>query len=169
MVVFFCYGLCVCSVFDIEKGESRNTFRNRHPSNYKIVTMDYINAHDHALLMTGTSTCVYLFVSVGVFLWVWMWVWNCGCGCVRVCLWVCGCVCASLWINCCSNTCLLFPAFSHCRNVSCVCDIAAAAVVAGDGCIRLWRNYRTPGSESLVTAWRALSELIPMQSGESCV
>ncbi|XP_071961463.1 regulatory-associated protein of mTOR-like isoform X2 [Antedon mediterranea] len=85
-------GVCI---WNWEQGGKMNYFTNQNPRNTKITSMNFMNAHDLPLLLTGSD----------------------------------------------------------------------------DGCVRIWRDYTSPMGDGLelVTAWQALSEMLPSSRGSGLV
>ena len=51
----------VCSVWDWEQGSRLSAFSARNPRHTRITYSEFINAHDQALLVTGSGSSLLLF------------------------------------------------------------------------------------------------------------
>ena len=47
--------ICTCSIWDWEQGIKLNNFRNLNPRYSRITSMDFVNGHDQALILTGSD------------------------------------------------------------------------------------------------------------------
>jgi len=50
-----CVCVCLCSIWDWEQGSRLSAFSVRNPRHTRITYSEFINAHDHALLLTGSG------------------------------------------------------------------------------------------------------------------